>query len=91
MNSKVLVKALQYRSALFYFTGSKEHNIKLRITAKQWGWKMNDYGVFDIKTGKRLAGETEQGIYKRFGLSYIPPERRLGGNELENAVLKKKS
>jgi len=52
---------------------------------------MNDYGVFDIKTGKRLAGETEQGIYKRFGLSYIPPEKRLGGNELENAVLKKKS
>lgn len=91
MNSKVLVKALQYGSALFYFTGSKEHNIKLRITAKQWGWKMNDYGVFDIKTGKRLAGETELGIYKHFGLSYVPPEKRLGGNELENAVLKKKS
>lgn len=91
MNSKVLVKALQYGSALFYFTGSKEHNIKLRITAKQRSWKMNEYGVFDIKTGKRLAGETELGIYKLFGLSYVPPEKRLGGNELENAVLKKKS
>lgn len=84
-----VVEKDQYGSALFYFTGSKEHNIKLRITAKQRGWKMNEYGVFDIKTGKRLAGETEQGIYKLFGLSYIPPEKRLGGNELENAVLKK--
>ncbi len=84
-----IVEAAQYGSALFYFTGSKEHNIKLRQVAKKRGWKMNEYGVFDIKTGHRLAGETEQGIYKLFGLSYIPPEKRLGGNELENAVMKK--
>jgi len=86
-----VVEAPQYGSALFYFTGSKEHNIKLRSIAKQRGWKMNEYGVFDTKTGRKLAGETEQSIYELFGLSFIPPEKRLGGDELESAFRKKKS
>lgn len=85
-----VVEAAAYGSALFYFTGSKEHNIKLRLLAKQRGWKMNEYGVFENKTGKRLAGETEKGIYALFGYRYIPPEKRLGGNELENALVKKR-
>lgn len=74
----------EYGAALFYFTGSKEHNIQLRSLAKQKGWKINEYGVFDNKTGKKLAGETEEGIYKLFGLSYIPPEKRVGANELSS-------
>jgi DNA polymerase (family 10) len=82
-----VVEEKEFGSALFYFTGSKEHNIRLRLIAKQKGWKMNEYGVFEIKGGKRLAGETERGIYSLFGYRYIPPEKRLGGNELENAKL----
>ncbi len=82
-----VVEASQYGSALFYLTGSKEHNIKLRLLARQKGWKMNEYGVFENKTGKRLAGETEQSIYNLFGYRYIPPEKRLGGDELEKAIL----
>lgn len=78
-----VVEEKEYGSALFYFTGSKEHNIKLRMLAKQRGWKMNEYGVFEIKGGKRLAGETEQSIYHLFGYRYIPPEKRLGEDELE--------
>lgn len=80
-----VVEAPEYGAALFYFTGSKEHNIKLRLQAKQKGWKLNEYGVFENKTGKRLAGETEQSIYSLFGYRYIPPEKRQGEDELEKA------
>ena len=73
----------EYGAALFYFTGSKEHNIQLRTIAKSKGWKVNEYGVFDERTGKKLAGKTEEGIYELFGLKYIPPEKRLGRNELD--------
>lgn len=75
----------EYGSALLYFTGSKEHNIELRTLAKKKGWKINEYGVFDIKTNQRLAGETEEGIYRLFGLPYIPPEKRLGKDEMKPA------
>jgi DNA polymerase (family X) len=79
-----VVEVDEYGSALLYFTGSKEHNIQLRSMAKRKGWKINEYGVFDMVTGKRLAGETEEGIYKLFGLSYIPPEKRVGKDEWEH-------
>lgn len=78
-----IVHEYEYGAALFYFTGSKEHNIKLRLMAKNRGWKINEYGVFDIKTGKCLAGKTEEDIYHLFGINFIPPEERLGRDELE--------
>ncbi|MBL7722899.1 MAG: hypothetical protein JNK27_02065 [Chitinophagaceae bacterium] len=77
----------EYGAALFYFTGSKEHNIKLRSIAKQRGWKVNEYGVFDNKKGKKLAGKTEEEIYKLFEISFIPPEMRIGENELNKYKL----
>jgi DNA polymerase (family 10) len=77
-----IVHAYEYGAAMLYFTGSKEHNIQLRLLAKEKGWKMNEYGVFDAKTKKRLAGETEEEIYRLFGYAYIPPEQRLGKDEL---------
>lgn len=67
----------EYGAALFYFTGSKDHNIQLRSLAKQRGWKVNEYGVFDNKTGKKLAGKTEEEIYDLFGIRFIPPEKEL--------------
>jgi DNA polymerase (family 10) len=73
----------EYGAALLYFTGSKEHNIQLRTMAKNKGWKINEYGVFDAITNKRLAGETEEGIYLLFGLPYIEPEKRIGKDELQ--------
>lgn len=72
----------EWGAALLYFTGSKEHNIRLRTMARNRGWKINEYGVFELEGGKKIAGETEEGIYALFGLSYIPPEKRLGGKEL---------
>lgn len=76
-----LVREEELGAALLYFTGSKEHNIQLRTLARQKGWKVNEYGVFDLKTGKRLAGKTEAEIYKLFNFGYIPPEKRVGKNE----------
>ncbi len=75
----------EYGAALLYFTGSREHTIQLRTIAKQKGWKLNEYGVFNAKTGKRMAGNTEEEIYQLFGFPYIPPEQRLGRNELNKA------
>ncbi|MBI5858585.1 MAG: hypothetical protein HZB42_13175 [Sphingobacteriales bacterium] len=83
-----IVHEHEFGAALFYLTGSKEHNIQLRTIAKQRGWKINEYGVFDVKTGKRLAGKTEEDIYSLFGLKYIPPEKRLGKDELQKARIK---
>lgn len=84
-----LVNDHEYGSALIYFTGSKEHNIKLRVWAKEKGWKMNEYGVFDAKSGKRLAGKTEEEVYRLFGLQYIPPELREERGEIEAAIKNK--
>ncbi len=76
-----LVSPDEFGAALLYLTGSKEHNIQLRRLANTKGWKMNEYGVFSAN-GKRLAGKTEEGIYRLFGFPYIPPQQRLGKDEL---------
>ncbi len=77
-----LVSPDEYGAALLYFTGSKEHNIKLRTIAKKRELKINEYGVFDAK-GSKISGKTETEVYASLGLSFIPPEKRVGGNEME--------
>ncbi len=69
-----------YGSALQYFTGSKEHNILLRKIALKKGLKLSEYGVF--RGTKKRAGETEEGVYKILGVKWIPPEKRMGKDEL---------
>jgi len=76
-----------YGSALQYFTGSKEHNIKSRIVAINKGLKLNEYGVFSGK--KMVAGETEEGIYKILGMDWIPSEIRENQGEIELALMHK--
>lgn len=83
-----LVHDYEYGAAMLYFTGSKEHNIKLRILARERGYKINEYGIFDAATGKRLAGQTEEKMYHFLHLEYIPPELRLDKGEIEKAVMK---
>lgn len=80
-----LVNENEYGAALLYFTGSKEHNVKLRTWAKGKGWKLNEYGVFDAKTDKRIAGKTEEEIYEWFDMQFIPPELREEKGEIELA------
>ena len=76
----------EYGSALLYFTGSKEHNIKLRTIGVKKGFKLNEYGLFDRETDRRVAGEDEEGIYRMMGMDYMPPELRENTGEIEAAI-----
>jgi len=69
-----------YGAALLYFTGSKAHNIELRKIAQEKAYKLNEYGLF--KGTRRAAGKTEQEIYTKLGLDWIPPELREARGEI---------
>lgn len=73
-------------AALQYFTGSKQHNISLRDIAIGRGLKVNEYGVFDERTGRRIGGETEEDIYQALDLEWMPPELREDRGELQAAA-----
>lgn len=70
-------------AALVYFTGSKAHNVALRTRALQKGLKLNEYGLFDHE--QRIAGRTEEDVYRKLGLSWITPELRENHGEIEAA------
>jgi len=70
-------------SASHYFTGSKQHNIKIRKIAISKGLKVSEYGVFKGK--KRIAGRTEEELFNALGMQYIPPELREDSGEIEAA------
>jgi DNA polymerase (family 10) len=78
-----VVAGESYGAALHYFTGSKAHNIAIRKLAQAKGLKVNEYGVF--RGSRRVAGETEESVYRAVGLPYIPPELREDRGEIEAA------
>ena len=80
-----VVEDKSFGSALQYFTGSKEHNVKMRSIAIKKGFKLNEYGLFDKKTEKIIIGKEEADIYKKLGLSYIEPELRENHSEVDSA------
>lgn len=80
-----IVEPESYGSALLYFTGSKDHNIELRKRAISMGYKLSEYGLFENKTGKMTAGKTEEDVYRKLKLSFIPPEIRESRGEVEAA------
>jgi DNA polymerase (family X) len=73
-----------YGAALMYFTGSQAHNIALRAIAAHRGWKLNEYGLFSGR--RRIASATEEEIYKKLGLVFIPPELREDRGEVALAA-----
>jgi DNA polymerase (family 10) len=75
-----------YGAALQYFTGSKDHNVKLRTIAVRSGYKLNEYGLFDRESDESVAGENEEGIYNALGMDLIPPELRENRGEIEAAM-----
>jgi len=75
-----------FGAALAYFTGSKQHNIKLREMAVRAGLKINEYGVFKEPGGKKIGGKTEEEMYKALKLPWIPPELREDTGEIEAAA-----
>jgi DNA polymerase (family 10) len=72
-------------AALQYFTGSKAHNVALRERAVRRGLKLNEYGVFVVETGEKVAGATEEDVYAALGLAWIPPELREDRGEIAAA------
>jgi DNA polymerase (family X) len=75
-----------YGAAMQYFTGSKEHNIALRLRAQKLGLTLNEYGLFRVEDEQRVAGETEEEVYEKLGLRWIPPELRENCGEIEAAL-----
>jgi DNA polymerase (family X) len=72
-------------AALLYFTGSKEHNVILRGRANKMGWTLNEYALTTLKGGRRIAGTTEEELYGKLKLDFIPPEIRENTGEIEAA------
>ncbi len=81
-----VVEPESWGAAIQYFTGSKEHNVRLRELARRMGLKVNEYGVFRQEDGHRLAGEDEEGVYAALGMSMPPPELREDRGEVEMAL-----
>ena len=79
------VPAESFGAALQYFTGSKAHNVALRQLALKQGYTLNEYGLFKLDSGERVAGRTEEEIYAALGLAWIPPELRENQGEIEAA------
>lgn len=76
-----------FGAALQYFTGSRDHNVRLRELARRTGLTISEYGVLDERTGTRVAGATEEEVYAAVGLPWIPPELREDTGEIDAARL----
>jgi DNA polymerase (family X) len=86
---QVDVRALpieSYGAAMQYFTGSKEHNVALRQRALRLGYTLNEYGMYRLEDNEKVAGESEEGIYDKLGLEWVPPELRENCGEIELAA-----
>jgi len=76
----------QFGNVLQHFTGSKAHNVQLRESMVRRGLHISEYGVLDDETGETTRCATEEEVYERLGLPWIPPELREGRGELEAAL-----
>ena len=81
-----VVEPESFGAALQYFTGSKEHSVRLREMAVKRGLKLSEYGVYQADSGERLGGATEEEMYGALGLPLIPPELRENTGEIELAA-----
>lgn len=81
----IVVLPDQFWSALHHFTGSREHNVRLRELARHKGLKINEYGIFRVADNERLPVTGEADIYRHLDLVYMPPEMREDNGEIEAA------
>jgi DNA polymerase (family 10) len=80
-----LLPPQSFGAAMQYFTGSKAHNVALRQRALKMGYTLNEYSLADLETEKAVAGKTEEEIYAKLNLDYIPPELRENLGEIDAA------
>ncbi|MEH7300309.1 DNA polymerase/3'-5' exonuclease PolX [Neobacillus drentensis] len=78
-----LVKPEEFITTLHHFTGSKDHNVRMRQLAKERGEKISEYGVENVETGEILTFSSEEEFFKHFDLPFIPPEIREDGREVD--------
>ena len=81
-----LLEKESYGAALLYFTGSKEHNVALRGRANKMGYTLNEYALATLKGERPVAARTEEEIYAKLKLDFIPPELRENTGEIEAAA-----
>ncbi|MEW9529741.1 DNA polymerase/3'-5' exonuclease PolX [Microbispora sp. NPDC049125] len=80
-----VVPAESWGAAMVYFTGSKEHNVRIREMAVKKGWKLSEYGLFD-GDDRLIASETEEDVYAALGMEWVPPTLREDGGEVAAAL-----
>ncbi len=80
-----VVEDSQFPFAQHYFTGSKEHNIRMRQIAQDQGYKLNEYGLYKEGSAKSAVCKDEADLFKKLGLAYVPPELREDRGEIEAA------
>ena len=80
-----LGEADSFGAMLQYFSGSQQHNIRLRDYAHRRGYSLNEYGITNLATGDVARFPDEAAFYDYLGLPCIPPELRIGFNELDAA------
>jgi len=79
----IVITGESFGAGLQYFTGSVDHNVRLRSIAQKMNLRLNEYGLF--KKEKKVAGVDEDGIYETLGLQWVPPELRENQGEIEAA------
>ena len=75
-----------YGAALQYFTGAKAHNVRTREIAVRAGLKLSEYGLFEVESGDLVVSATEEEVYERLGLPWVPPTLREDGGEIDAAL-----
>jgi DNA polymerase (family 10) len=81
-----VVKPEVWGAALQYFTGAKQHNIRIREIAVRKGLKLSEYGLFKVEDDSLVVSETEEEVYHQLGLPWIPPTLREDRGEIEAAL-----
>jgi len=81
-----LLEKESFGAALLYFTGSKEHNVALRGRANKMGYTLNEYALATLKGERPIARASEEEIYAKLGLDFIPPELRENTGEIDAAA-----
>jgi DNA polymerase (family 10) len=81
-----LLPPASFGAAMQYFTGSKAHNVALRQRALKMGYTLSEYSLAQLETEKPVAGKTEEEIYAKLKLAYIPPEMRENLGEIDLAA-----
>ncbi|RFU65940.1 DNA polymerase/3'-5' exonuclease PolX [Peribacillus glennii] len=79
-----IVQDNEFITTLHHFTGSKDHNVRMRQLAKDKGEKISEYGVEVTETGEVLSFDSEEDFFAHFGLPFIPPEVREDGTEVDD-------